>query len=193
MSNQIIRCRTRVSIRLQRTLYRLLFSPGRQQSCFVFGTYRDQILVRISSTSFQKPSSINKRWRSWLRHCATSRKLAGSIPDGITGIFHWHNPSRCNMALGLIQPLIEMSTRNISWGQKRPVLRADVTTFMCQLSWNLGASTSWNPQGLSRPVQACNGVALPLSQPTLYGLTYWHSPYKAHKWRAVTLRKSGLW
>jgi hypothetical protein len=24
---------------------------------------------------------------------------------------------------------------------------------MCQLSWNLGASTSWNPQGLCRPVQ----------------------------------------
>jgi len=23
---------------------------------------------------------------------------------------------------------------------------------MCRLSWNLGASTSWNPQGLSRPV-----------------------------------------
>ena len=31
--------------------------------------------------------------------------------------------------------------------------RADnLTTFMCRLSWNLGASTSWNPQGLSRPV-----------------------------------------
>jgi len=27
-------------------------------------------------------------WRSWLRHCATSRKVAGSIPDGVTGIFH---------------------------------------------------------------------------------------------------------
>jgi len=24
---------------------------------------------------------------------------------------------------------------------------------MCRFSWNLGASTSWNPQGLSRPVQ----------------------------------------
>ena len=24
---------------------------------------------------------------------------------------------------------------------------------MCRLSWNLGASASWNPQGLSRPVQ----------------------------------------
>jgi hypothetical protein len=26
-------------------------------------------------------------WRSWLRHCATSRKVAGSIPDGLTGIY----------------------------------------------------------------------------------------------------------
>jgi hypothetical protein len=23
----------------------------------------------------------------WLRHCATNRKVAGSIPDGVTGIF----------------------------------------------------------------------------------------------------------
>ena len=28
------------------------------------------------------------RWRSWLRHCATSRKVAGSIPNGVIGIFH---------------------------------------------------------------------------------------------------------
>ena len=28
----------------------------------------------------------------------------------------------------------------------------DLTTFMCWLSWNLGASTSWNTQGLSRTV-----------------------------------------
>jgi hypothetical protein len=27
-------------------------------------------------------------WRSWLRHCATSRKVAGSIPNGVIGIFH---------------------------------------------------------------------------------------------------------
>ena len=26
--------------------------------------------------------------RSWLRHCATSRKVAGSIPYGVTGVFH---------------------------------------------------------------------------------------------------------
>ena len=86
------------------------------------------------------------RWSSWLRHCATSRKVAGSIPDGVIGIFHWYNPSGRTMALGSTQPLTEMSTM---W----PVCRADnLTTCMCWLSWNLGASTSWNPRGLSRPV-----------------------------------------
>jgi hypothetical protein len=24
----------------------------------------------------------------WLRHCTTNRKVAGSIPDGVIGIFH---------------------------------------------------------------------------------------------------------
>jgi hypothetical protein len=24
--------------------------------------------------------------RSWLRHCATSQKVAGSVPEGVTGI-----------------------------------------------------------------------------------------------------------
>jgi len=38
-------------------------------------------------------------------------------------------------------------------GQRWSVRRADnLTTFVCQLCWNLGASNTWNPQGLSRPV-----------------------------------------
>jgi len=52
----------------------------------------------------------------WLRYYATNRKVAGSIPDCVTGIFHWRNPSDRTMALGSIQPLIEMITRSISWG-----------------------------------------------------------------------------
>jgi hypothetical protein len=52
----------------------------------------------------------------WLRYCATSRKVASSIPDGAIGIFHWHNPSDRTMALGSTQPLTEMSTRSNSWG-----------------------------------------------------------------------------
>jgi hypothetical protein len=51
-----------------------------------------------------------------LRHCATNWKVAGSIPDGVIGIFRWHSPSGHTMALGSTQPLTEMSNRNISWG-----------------------------------------------------------------------------
>ena len=56
------------------------------------------------------------RCRSWLRHCATSRDVAGSIPDSVIGIFRCHNPTGRTVALGSTQPLSEMSTRNISWG-----------------------------------------------------------------------------
>jgi hypothetical protein len=42
------------------------------------------------------PGSVHKtNWRQvvaqWLRHCATKRKVVGSIADGVTGIFHQHN------------------------------------------------------------------------------------------------------
>jgi hypothetical protein len=35
------------------------------------------------------PTSSGARcwWRSWLRHCATSRKVAGLNPDGVIGFF----------------------------------------------------------------------------------------------------------
>jgi hypothetical protein len=51
----------------------------------------------------------------WLRHCATNRKVAGSNPDGVIGIFHLPNPGR-TMVLGSTQPPTEMSTRSISCG-----------------------------------------------------------------------------
>jgi hypothetical protein len=48
----------------------------------------------------------------FLRHGATSRKFAGSISDGVIGIFHWHNLSGRTMT----QPLTEMGPGNISLG-----------------------------------------------------------------------------
>jgi hypothetical protein len=44
-------------------------------------------------------------------------KVAGSIPDGVTGIFHWLNPSGRTMALGSTKPLPQMSTRDIPRGE----------------------------------------------------------------------------
>jgi hypothetical protein len=113
-----------------------------------------------------------QHWRSWLRHCATSRKVAGSIPDGVIGIFLGHNPSGRTMALGSTQPLTQVSTRDISWGGKRGRC-VGLTTFVIfkrRLSRNLGAWISWNPKGLSRLVMGllhfylytCNRVAYPL-------------------------------
>ena len=72
--------------------------------------------VRTACKEYQNKTvngSVNggTRWRSWLRHCATSRKVAGSIPDGVIGIFHWHNPSGRSMALVLTHPLTETNTR----------------------------------------------------------------------------------
>ena len=52
----------------------------------------------------------------WLMCCATNRKVAGSISDGVIGIFHWRNPSDRTMALESTRPLTEMSTRGIYWG-----------------------------------------------------------------------------
>jgi hypothetical protein len=68
----------------------------------------------------------------WLRRCATSRTVPGSIPDGVTGFFSDIFPSGRTMALGSTQPLVKMSTTNISCGYRRPVREADnLTTFMC--------------------------------------------------------------
>jgi len=47
--------------------------------------------------------------------------------------------------------------------------RADnLTTFMCRLSRNLGASASWKPQGLSRPVMGLLYLYLYLVLTTIY-------------------------
>jgi hypothetical protein len=54
-------------------------------------------------------SSERKLWRSWLRQCATGRKVTDSSPDGGIRIFHWHNYSARIMVLGSTQPLTEMS------------------------------------------------------------------------------------
>jgi len=49
-------------------------------------------------------------------HCATGRKVAGSIPDCVIGISHWHSSSTRIVALGLTYPLTEMSTRKAVHG-----------------------------------------------------------------------------
>jgi hypothetical protein len=43
----------------------------------------------LPALKHRKLQSELTRWRSWLRHCATSRKALGSIPDGVFEIIYW--------------------------------------------------------------------------------------------------------
>jgi hypothetical protein len=65
-------------------------------------------------------------------HYATSRKVAGSIPDEVIGFFKWPNPSSRTMALGSTEPLTEISTRYLLGGKERAAGKADDLTAICE-------------------------------------------------------------
>ena len=94
----------------------------------------------------------------WLRCCATNQKVAGSIPDGVIGIFHWHNPSDCTMTLGSTQRLTEMSTRRFSRGKCGRCVRLTTLLPSCAVVMKTGNLNSLEPSG---PLQDYNGTALP--------------------------------
>ena len=54
------------------------------------------------------------RFSCCLRHWDTSREVAGSIYDGVIGIFYRRNASGLTMVLGSTQLLTEMNTRKNS-------------------------------------------------------------------------------
>ena len=100
--------------RLETSLNKLHFQLGEESRDSVVGV---AISLAGGQHRLNNSNKINwgTRWRGWLRHCTTSWKVAGSIPDGVTGIFHWHNPSGRTMTLELTRLLTEMSTRSILW------------------------------------------------------------------------------
>jgi len=74
----------------------------------------------------------------WLRCCATNRKVAGSIQMVSFELFIDIILPISTMAPVSTQPLTEMSTRSISWWQKRPVRKADNLTPIlghCHVIW----------------------------------------------------------
>jgi hypothetical protein len=65
-------------------------------------------------------------------HYATSWKVAGSIPDDVTGFFNLSNPSSRTMALESTQTLTEISTRNLPGGKGWQARKADNLTAICE-------------------------------------------------------------
>ena len=93
-----------------------------------------------------------------LRCCATNRKVAGSIPDGVIGIFHWHNPYDRTMALGSTQPLTEMRPRGFPGGKCGRCIGLTTLPPSCAVVMKSGNLNFLKPSG---PPHACNGTVLP--------------------------------
>jgi hypothetical protein len=107
------------------------------------------------------PSGIDPRVFQPVASCYTDYAIpvAGSIPDGVTGIFHSHNTSSHSMALGSTQPLTEISTSNNSRREAKVAggYGWQPYHFHVTIVLKSGSLKLLEPSG---PVQACNGIAL---------------------------------
>ena len=121
----------------------------------------------------------------WLRCCATNRKVAGSIPDDVIGIFHWHNPSDPTMTLGSTQPLT---------GDKcGRCVRLTTLLPYCAVIMKSGKLKFLEPSG---SLQACNGTALPCFRDCVYDKLiiqgFWNTTLycckEAYCWTVLTLK-----
>ena len=89
----------------------------------------------------------------WLRCCTTNQKVAGSIPAGVNGFFIDTKSFRSHCGPG-----VDSASNGNEYqehflrGKGGRCVRLTTYHYSVPLSRNLGALTSWNPLGLSRPV-----------------------------------------
>jgi hypothetical protein len=96
------------------------------QVCIYKGRFSNQIhalICRIFKAGTLLKVTVFWGVAQWLRRCATSRTVPGSILGGVTEFFSNIFPSERTMALGSTQPLVKMSTRNISGGKSGRCVR----------------------------------------------------------------------
>ena len=96
----------------------------------------------------------------WLRCCATNQKVAGSIPAGVIGIFHW-----CKILPISLWPWGRLSLEQkwvpgaFSGGKGILCIRLTALPPSCAIVMKSGNHNFLEPSG---PLQACKGTALRL-------------------------------
>jgi len=86
-----------------------------RKSCIYETCEKERVRFWVSTVPMVTPTCLNITLHVHLLILSFHIPVEGSIPDGVFAICHLHNPSSRTMALGLTQPLTEMSTSNTSW------------------------------------------------------------------------------
>jgi hypothetical protein len=116
--------------------YRLATGWTTERLEFVFRKWQVFLrlhVVQTGSGAHPAFSPMSTGGSSWLRHYATGWKVVGSVPNEVIGFFNRTKSFSRTMALGSIQPLREMSFRNIPVVKgNQQTRKADNLTAICE-------------------------------------------------------------
>jgi hypothetical protein len=154
---RMLACRAAVSrTRLFCVLLTLVFTIRFFVHCYTFRTTRSDFKITRKYAYYLDLSGCTRR-RSWLRHRATNRKVSGSIPDGVIGIFHWH-PSGRTVALGSISARNRNEHQEYILGVKAAGAYGWQPNYLhVPIVLKSGSLNFLEPSG---PVKACNEIAV---------------------------------
>jgi len=86
MFSNIIHCNTPQNI-FSSSTDGVTYLISKNKKTVIYGNYAPNNLSQVNKSC---STDLGTAVAQWLRCCATNRKVAGSIPAGVIGIFHCH-------------------------------------------------------------------------------------------------------